>query len=157
MKHIKTFENAFTDIFKKRKKLPHEVINFGDVLTKFIEKNIDMEWDVYSNTYESSNKKYYDVVRIFIDPHDIDDAAEVLELHYNYDRNSILYCYHPIMNFMEDIKDYLGNIVKNSSIEDVSSAGDNRYWIPLDKLPEIINKINSSDFDYYKSTKKFNI
>ena len=157
MKYIKSFENNFTDIFKKRKKLPLEVINFGEILTKKIEKAIDNDWDVYSNIYGINNKKYYDIISIFVDPHDLDEAAEVVELHYNFSRNAILYCYHPKMNFMENIQNFLSDIIRNSSCEDISVKNDNRYWIPLDKLPEIINKINDTNFELFKTSNKFNL
>ena len=157
MKYIKTFENNFTDIFKKRKKLPTEVINFGNVLTKTIEKAIGDDFDVYSNVYGINNKKYYDIMSIFVDTTDDFYAEEVVELHYNDNRKSILYCYHQKINFMKNIQNFLSYIIRNSSDEDVSVMNDNRYWIPLDKLPEIINKINDTNFELFKISNKFNI
>lgn len=143
MKYLKTYENILTNLFKK-KQLPKEVIDFGDSLVSFIEQNINNnEWDVFSNEYKSPTNKRYNKLSIYIDPYDMEDADEIVELFYNDERKVVLYCFIPKLNFLEDIQEYLKDIIKNITVEDVSTrgsyaTGEDRFFIEIDKLDDII-------------------
>jgi len=160
MKYISTYENILTNLFKKKETLPKEVIDFGESLMKFIEKNINnKEWDVFTNM---PHKNKYNKISIFIDPYDMDDAAEIVELFYNVENSRILYCFIPKLNFLDDIKNYLKYIIKQIKIGDLHTAGsyaknEDRFFIPVDKIDYIIKKLNDEEFELFKTSRKFNI
>ena len=165
---MKTYENFISDLFVI--KLPKEIIELGNILTKFVNNNIEKGWNAGSriynyrdlqNQYEYSRKQQK--MYIYLDLNSIDGTYTYIKLDYVKHLNvlEIAVLSQPRVEKLVDIENFLEHILSsyaNDSRPYITTMVEGaRYWISLNKIPEIINKITQEEFDLYTTTNTYNL
>lgn len=157
MKHIKSYENIFTNVFKKCKKLPTEITKFGNMLAKFVSKNINDEYGAFYDITEY-NTDNMPISSIMIDTHDIFIPFRFISLYYNDITELMMLSFISKDDFLE-LKEYLISILDNEKYKQhlKNNEPSEIYFIEKDKIKELMVDINQTDYDLFLSTKKYNL
>ena len=155
MKYTKTYDKFLSSLFKK--KTPTELDTFADTLKDILEYHIENvineNWEVLRDKQLTVN-----VINIYIDPKDLGSDVKIIGLYYNEELNRIMYVFvSKKLNFLDDIKDFLDNIMKSFSDKITQSGDEIRFFIPLDKISDIINEITIEKYNEFLHIKKYNL
>jgi hypothetical protein len=165
---MKTYENFISDLFVV--KLTKEIVVLGNTLTSFINQNIELTYrkkddlyrlDVFKlriyNYSESQNSKKQQRMCIYFNDNynfiSLDYLKNVLEIAILSQTNN---------KKLVDIEEFLKYILSLYAI-DTKNYVDNMNvsmtytGITLDKIPEIIKKINQEEFDLFVTIKTYNL
>ena len=160
---VEPSHTPFTNLFRKRKKLPDEVKLLAFYLTKFIKNHIRKDWDIYCRTQQSIDKKNDDIIYISINPNDLGGSPNFINLYYNSNTKMLMlaiipqprvpelvdiqnFVEHIISNYEEDRRDYLTTMKEGT-----------RFWIKLDKIKKVTDEINNEAFDLFTNANKYNL
>lgn len=156
---MKTYENFISNILKKRKKLPKEIIDLGDALHKFFKRNLKPDWDVTVHELESKNKDNYNIISIFVDPFDLEGEARVLSLYYNDVLKRVMICSVVQLVNLDDLIDFIESVAEKYSTEKkYKELKEFRIFISIDNIYKVIDEISDDDnYDKFLDQKKYNL
>jgi len=161
MRHIKTYENKITDLFKKKKKLPVEVFKLAEKIVSFINNNIPNNYTVeYSIQDSNKNKENMPILNLVINLHDLGGYGRFISLYYNEISELMMFSFIQDKRILINIEEFLNNIMElhYSKIKTpVEIASHKAYFIELNSIKDIISDINQEDFDFFIETKKYNL
>lgn len=157
---MKTYEKFIaSNLFRKRKKLPQEVIDLSNVVYDFMKQHITYGYDVYIKEIKPEDKKDDNRIYISFDPNTLDGTYNFVNLYWNSNTNllSFFILSQPRNKELKNIQEFLELILKNYSEKWVSPRWDVSFSINLDNIPEIIEKLKSEDFDVFINANNYNI
>lgn len=156
---MKTYENFILDALRKRKKLPKEVIDFGDALYNFFKRNLRSDWDVSVHEFESKNKDNNNIISVHVNPFDLEGETRVLSLYYNDVLKRVMLCSIVQLVNLDDLMNFIELVAEKYSTEKrYKEFKEFRIFISIDNIYKVIDEIEDDDnYDKFLDQKKYNL
>ena len=158
---MKTYEKFIaSNLFRKRKELPRKVKNLGHVLRFFLDNHIDPEWNAFITEHQPEDKKNDNIIYISIDPNDLGSYIKFINLYYNSKTKELMIAILPQPKNKElvDIQNFLEYIILDYNEDRISNPNlGPHFFITIDNIPKICQKLNSEEFELFTNTNKYNV
>jgi hypothetical protein len=142
--------------FLNKKRLPKDVINLGKNLKIFLNKNITY-FHIISDIYHPKYTECSEIMSFKV----LDNLSttKIIGFYYNKDAKILSIIYISYIPSLDYIKDFLEHIHIPITIDNKKHTrfNDTKFYISLDKIKDVIGKLNDNEFEMFNSTLKYNI
>ena len=158
MVYIKLYDN-FLDLFKSKKKMPIEVIEFSNKLFNFIK---DLGILHYSNLFISPDKRYSNKIEVDSDCSDTEvisihsGTSRYFDIRYDNSLNYVKIVFHP-RDILSDVGNYLSMLIKEDDYFLSGDYGSFEFNFRLGKLSRITSKLDIEEFELWRDVSKYNL
>jgi hypothetical protein len=142
--------------FLNKKRLPKDIIKLGKILKVFLNKNI-CYYHTISDIYRPESNDINDIMSFRV----VDDLSiiKIIGFYYNKDTKILSIVHINTIPNLEYIKTFLEHILIPITIDNKKHIRfkDTTFYISLDKINDVIGKLNDAEFELFNSTLKYNI
>lgn len=142
--------------FLNKKRLPKDIMKLGEILKKFLSKKI-LYYTVVSDIYIPKYNDISDILSLNV----VDSLSiiRILGFYYNKDAKILSIIYINNLPRLEYIKVFLEHALIPLTIDNKKHVkfNDTKFYISLDKINDVIGKINDYEFELSESVSKYNI